>query len=88
MATIIYMAAAALAGIIIGGGCIYLSIRDEWRSENDYLNRLIERKDAENKQLRAALENKETPRCYEVNDAQIAAFLRGESIENNYFKPF
>jgi len=88
MATIIYMAGAALVGVVIGGICVYLSIRDEWRSENEFLNAQIERKNAEIIALRSTLEYKETPRCYELTDAQIAAFFRGESIENDYFKPF
>ncbi len=85
---ILYMLGSALVGIVLGGSCVYLAVRDEWRSETDYLNRLVDRKTIENNELMSKLAAREIPRCYDVTDDQIAAFLRGESIEKDYFTKF
>ena len=85
---IIWALLALLAGIIAGGIGVYLSIRDAWITDIVTYDAEIKRRDAEINALRAELKKKETPRCYEITDAQISAFLRGESIENNYFDEF
>lgn len=86
--TIIYVLIAFLAGIMTGGILIYLSVRNAWITDIVIYDHEIEQKDAEIIRLQTALKNKEQPRCYEITDAQIAAFLHGESIENNYFDEF
>ena len=86
--TIIYILLALLVGIIAGCIGTYLTIRDTWLTDIITYEAEIERKDDEIAKLQSALANKEQPRCYDITDAQIAAFLRGESIENNYFDEF
>lgn len=86
--TIIWALGALLLGTVAGGVGVYFSIRDAWITDIVTYDAEIKRKDAEIIQLRAALKAKEQPRCYEITDDQMAAFMRGESIEPNYFNRF